>query len=176
MGRIERFALSTFPPCVNGPWTRGSWQQIASLRTHKIEKTAHSHAVHFTSVFFEKRNALSSTMAHPCPPTFGAVYFIRLAKPIIQPSSNHANSVVRKFVSYFGLEAVVVAAVWRRLMKEGLLHGTSFEPKHLLWTLLFLKQYLAEPVHSAMCSCVEKTFRKRVWEGCSLLCDLTLVS
>ena len=36
-------------------------------------------------------------------------------------------------------------------------------PKHLLWTLLFLKLYDVENVLAPMCGCSEKTFRKWVW-------------
>ena len=60
----------------------------------------------------------------------------------------------------------LVALVWRELMEDGWIvrcAGRCPHPKHLLWSLLFLKIYGVEEVHAARVGCDEKTFRKWAW-------------
>jgi hypothetical protein len=72
---------------------------------------------------------------------------------------------LRRFVALFGIEPHLCAIVWRELIASG---WTSFtrrpEPKHLLWTLLFLKCYPTEEFLATLVGAVdEKTTRKWVW-------------
>lgn len=75
----------------------------------------------------------------------------------------------RRFLSFFGVELVVVAQVWELLLVPAApeddpeLNGAR--PEHLLWALLFLKKYGDESEHAALCGAAkgavdEKTFRK----------------
>lgn len=72
----------------------------------------------------------------------------------------------RRFVAHYGIEPRLVALVWRELMEDGWIvrcAGRCPHPKHLLWSLLFLKIYGVEEVHAARVGCDEKTFRKWAW-------------
>ena len=50
-----------------------------------------------------------------------------------------------------------------------------FQPKHLLWTLLFLKGYSTENIHAQMAGCSAKTFRKWVWFTIDKLSNIEVV-
>ena len=52
--------------------------------------------------------------------------------------------------------------------------ASGVQPKHLLWTLLFLKTYATEPILCALVGGVdEKTFRTKVW---FLVCEIALLA
>ena len=51
-----------------------------------------------------------------------------------------------RFITFFGIVSSVVADVWNRLIEKGDPELESAEPFHLLWALLFLKQYPTETV------------------------------
>jgi hypothetical protein len=59
------------------------------------------------------------------------------------------------FDSHFGTEPKVVAIVWNMMEKP-----KGARPKHLLWTLLFLKLYSNEDVLKNMAKTSKNTFRK----------------
>ena len=73
----------------------------------------------------------------------------------------------RRFRGLFGARIEIVLKVWSMLLEDGLRPKKS-KPKHLLWTLYFLKVYPREPPG---CSAVggskgaidPKTLRKWVW-------------
>jgi hypothetical protein len=73
----------------------------------------------------------------------------------------------RRFRSLFGARIEIVLKVWSMLLEDGLRPKKS-KPKHLLWTLYFLKVY---PREAPGCSAVggskgvidQKTLRKWVW-------------
>jgi hypothetical protein len=72
----------------------------------------------------------------------------------------------RRFASWFGTEPLVCSILWKKLVHSGWfdhagMRGT--DPKHLLWTLLFLKCYATESVNSAIVGVDEKTYRKWIW-------------
>jgi len=81
----------------------------------------------------------------------------------------------RRFRSGLGISSHVCSWYWNRLEEECLL-PTGFQPKHFIWTLLFMKLYCAESVNAAICGCDEKTFRKWSWLGMQAIGDLELVS
>jgi len=77
------------------------------------------------------------------------------------------SSETRHFREFFGTSLLVVNKLWWLLVKNDLLPEKS-RPKHLLWTLYFLKVY---PKQSPGCSVVgasssavdPKTFKKWFW-------------
>jgi hypothetical protein len=68
----------------------------------------------------------------------------------------------RKFHSHFATTPLACAAVWNRLESQDLLPRRRWpHPKHLLWTMLFLKTYGSEDVLASQCHTTEKTLR--IW-------------
>ena len=80
----------------------------------------------------------------------------------------------RQFIAFFGCSPRVCAAIWNRI--ERLSPSRLFTPGRLLWTLMFLKLYSCEDVLATIAGCTRFCFRKWVWYGIDLLCDLDLVS
>jgi len=81
----------------------------------------------------------------------------------------------------FGSSPRVCAAIWNRIQlhrrREGLAEDEEFRqftPSRLLWTLLFLMLYSSEDVLAGIAG-TRKTFRKWVWYGIDVLCELDLV-
>ena len=72
-----------------------------------------------------------------------------------------------QFVSFFGVEPLIVAIIWSMIVDEDhalvAFHVDSPKPIHLLWALLFLKCYNTNTRNAAMASCDEKTFRHWSW-------------
>ncbi len=79
----------------------------------------------------------------------------------------------RRFRSMFGVSPEVCAKTWNKL---GSLRPENSEPRHLLWTLLFLKVYATETVNAAICSVDEKTFRTWVRKFVTAISQLRIVS
>ena len=89
-----------------------------------------------------------------------------VAKEVLQwPSSRKWNSSDkdRRIRSFFGAPSNVVADLWNRIRDRGGLEDGA-KPKHLLWALVFLKNY--SPIE-ILCSIVgwpsTKTFSKWAW-------------
>jgi hypothetical protein len=100
----------------------------------------------------------------------GAPDFVDAARDIQNRASKPAGaalSMTRHFREFFGASLVVVNKLWWLLLKHNLLPKKS-RPKHLLWTLYFVKVY---PRQSPGCLVVgaifgainPKTFWKWVW-------------
>jgi hypothetical protein len=73
--------------------------------------------------------------------------FKKLGSEIMARSTDGGKSAAvfeARFVTFFGVICVVVANVWNRLVDKGDPELESAEPFHLLWGLLFLKQYPPE--------------------------------
>jgi hypothetical protein len=73
----------------------------------------------------------------------------------------------RRFHSLFGVRIEIVLKVWLMLWEDGLRPKKS-KPKHLLWTLYFLKVYPREAhgcsdVGKSKGTIVPKTLQKWVW-------------
>ena len=96
--------------------------------------------------------------------------FLRDARDIQNRTSRCVGTAAmedRRFRSLFGARIEIVLKVWLMLGKDGLRPKKS-KPRHLLWTLYFLKVY---PREAPGCSAVggskgaidPKTFRKWVW-------------
>lgn len=87
---------------------------------------------------------------------------------------NIANSGItanRKYRSFFGISPEVCAKLWRLLTEK----PTNSKPKHLLWSLLFLKCYNVEHVNASIVEVDEKTYRKWTWIFVNQLAELDVV-
>ena len=72
----------------------------------------------------------------------------------------HTDNFDREFRTLFGCSPVVCATIWVKCKfeKKGVL------PKHLLWTLMFLKLYETERVHITIAGMSDRqVFREKVW-------------
>ncbi len=96
--------------------------------------------------------------------------FLRDARDIQNRTSRCVGTAAmedRRFRGLFGARIEIVLKVWSMLLEDGLRPKKS-KPKHLLWTLYFLKVY---PREAPGCSAVggskgaidPKTLRKWVW-------------
>lgn len=79
---------------------------------------------------------------------------------------------LRRFKAFFGVTPTVCAICWE-VLKDNLPQGA--EPKHLLWALLFLKQYCSEHNRRSILGADEKTIRKWTWLFVDLLSRLDVV-
>ena len=71
----------------------------------------------------------------------------------------------RLFASLFGANNMAIAKLWILICDGNTLYTGAdgfVEPKHLLWTLMFLKQYTTEEVLASNAGVTAKTFRKHV--------------
>ena len=96
--------------------------------------------------------------------------FHRAAREIMNRAGRRVGTAAmedRRFRSFFGAQFEIVRMVWD-MLGEGGLRPEKSEPKHLLWTLYFLKVY---PREGPGCAAVggsrgavdPKTMRKWVW-------------
>jgi hypothetical protein len=76
------------------------------------------------------------------------------------------------FPSLFGVSPVLCGIIWELLTKRGNLDG-GCQPKHLLWTLFFLKCYAYESVLSQVLKSDRKTTRKWIWYLVSKIAELS---
>jgi hypothetical protein len=105
--------------------------------------------------------------------------FLRDARDIQNRTSRCVGTAAmedRRFRGLFGARIEIVLKVWSMLMEDGLRPKKS-KPKHLLWTLYFLKVY---PREAPGCSAVggskgaidPKTLRKWVWHFIERIAEL----
>jgi hypothetical protein len=72
----------------------------------------------------------------------------------------------RQYRSHFGCSERLTALAWNRMVSDGCL-PTKAQPKHLLWTLFWMKSYETEEICCSTCNVgCENTFRK--WRGLML--------
>jgi hypothetical protein len=97
--------------------------------------------------------------------------FFRAARDIMNRVGRKIGTAARenrRFREHFGAPFAIVRMVWDMLVLEGGLLPKNGKPKHLLWTLYFLKCY---PKEGPGCAAVggsrgaidPKTMRKWVW-------------
>ena len=79
----------------------------------------------------------------------------------------------RRFKALFGVSSEICAILWEELKVARL---TNSKPVHLLWALLFLKNYATEDVNCEIASVDPKTFRKWVWVILKAMSNISLVS
>lgn len=82
------------------------------------------------------------------------------------------NVSFRRFKSFFGVTPAVCSLIWQMLIGK---KPPEAEPKHLLWSLNFLKQYNVEHTRRSIFKADEKTIRKWSWVFIQLLADLNVV-
>ena len=78
----------------------------------------------------------------------------------------------RRYKSLFGCSSEITAKLWNLLLRLMSVIKLGCQPQHLLWTLLFLKQYASETVLCELCGCDEKTLRKWVWLMLDMIVEL----
>lgn len=79
---------------------------------------------------------------------------------------------LRRFKTFYGVSPNISRILWA-LIETNV--PETCEPKHLFWTLHFLKQYNTESVNRATFKADGKTIRKYVWLIIDLLADLDVV-
>jgi hypothetical protein len=87
-----------------------------------------------------------------------------------------SKTFLRRFSGLFGCSPLICSKLWSLLQLDGYLNNLAAgkqHPRHLLWALLFLKQYNPEEVNSQMCHCDEKTYRKWVWIVVKAIAELS---
>jgi len=67
----------------------------------------------------------------------------------------------RTFKANFGVSLGVVALAWEHTLQMST-EEDFVQPKHMLWTIMFLKQYSSEDVMAGQCDTIPKTFRKHL--------------
>ena len=83
------------------------------------------------------------------------------SRNLIDPHNRMSRKALdRTYVSFFGVCPEVTGVIWA-LIKSKL--TKKLKPKHLLWSLMFLKQYSNETVLCALANTTPKTLRKWVW-------------
>lgn len=76
-----------------------------------------------------------------------------------------------RFMANFGTPPSIVALLWQMMASiNGI--DTYCKPKHLLWTLMFLKTYATFDVIACRVGADEKTVRKWVWYVVFTVADL----
>lgn len=73
---------------------------------------------------------------------------------------NNEDVGLRRFIAMFGVTPSICSAIWN-LLESNLPQGRTVN--HLLWALLFLKNYCTEETNRAIIRADEKTIRKWVW-------------
>lgn len=99
--------------------------------------------------------------------------FFDLGKKIIKHESRSGLVGLRRFKSFFGVSPTICGTAWR-LIQDNL--PNNYEKIHLLWALMFLKNYATETINHALANCDEKTFRTKVWTVVGELALMKVVS
>lgn len=86
-------------------------------------------------------------------------------------SENSGLTGMRKFISFYGISPEVCSLLWKTIQNK----PNGSEPKHLLWCMLFLKNYNTEHVNASIVNADEKTFRLWVWRFIELLAKIDVV-
>jgi len=90
---------------------------------------------------------------------------------------------MRMFKQYFGVSPLVLATCWRllmvhfshlRIIKTSNSRLKVLEPKHLLWTCLFMKTYGKESINCNIADTNVKTFRYWTWITLKLISELEI--
>lgn len=77
----------------------------------------------------------------------------------------------RRYRGLFGVSPATCAVLWKMIEKK----PPGSKPKHLLWSLMFLKSYANEHLNSSVVGVDEKTYRKWNWIFINLLAELNVV-
>ena len=105
--------------------------------------------------------------------------FINIASGFIAFSNVSTCYIKDKhFAGWFGVSSSVCKEIWCLLQRHSqqTLQETKVRRIHLLYTLLFLRQYAGERVVANMVKRTEKTVRKWIWLVIPMLSNLPMVS
>ena len=103
-----------------------------------------------------------------------APLFVALAEELFRrPIGAAPSTVMKRYRSLFGVTPAVTAQAWNLV---GAKLPNNAHPRHLLWTLLFLKCYPLEVVMCAMTGANERTVRFWVWLVVRRLAEIDTVS
>lgn len=98
--------------------------------------------------------------------------FLKLGNRYTDSKRSRSQKVkLRRFKSFFGVTPTVCSLVWLRIKSN----APGSHPKHLLWGLLFLKQYSIEHIRRSIVNADEKTIRKWSWIFVKLISDMNVV-
>ena len=67
----------------------------------------------------------------------------------------------RQYRSYFGMNKVTIALAWKLCFAESTYSDFPL-PKHMLWAMMFLKQYVSEDILAIAAGVTPKTLRKHI--------------
>lgn len=99
-------------------------------------------------------------------------YFRTLCANILKKTCYfYSKTVYRSEKELFAVSSVVCYSIWEAIYSN--LEDSS-KPEHLLWALLFLKNYSTENTHCVIAGS-PKTFRKWSWTYISHIADLKTV-
>ena len=94
-----------------------------------------------------------------------------------EPSSSSATTNSRRFRSVFGINPLICRHVWNLIAcSPNAITVPTARPKHLLWALLFLKQYNSTEFNAAITGADEKTHRKWTWLFVTFIAEINVVS
>jgi hypothetical protein len=74
----------------------------------------------------------------------------------------------RVMKAFYGTDANVMCDLWQRCRRP-----SKTEPKHLLWTLMYMKLYCPEDVMTILCSTSKCTFLKWIWLWIEAIADFS---
>lgn len=98
--------------------------------------------------------------------------FKKIGFKYMKHSSKKSEKVgLRRFKCFFGVTPHTCSLIWSLLSIP-----LESQPKHLLWSLYFLKQYDAESIRRTLFHVDEKTIRKWTWIFVTLISDLNVVT
>ena len=103
------------------------------------------------------------------------ILFITLAAFVTHRKDNYDTQTAKvQFRRAFGVFTEVASIVWGVIIIEHLPNITvAAKPIHLLWTLLFLKQYLTGEMLEAVTGRTRKTSMKYIWALVSVLAQMS---
>ena len=97
--------------------------------------------------------------------------FICAGQGNINKELKQSSYSIRRYRSFFGIGPDIASKIWGMVA----IPAHSY-PKHLLFSLLFLKNYNAEHLNASLCNVDERTFRKWSWYYIREMAGLSIVS
>ena len=110
---------------------------------------------------------------HIPPDTFLREGYNMIGRQVSSCPITFTATSTQRFCSTFGVNALICTQLWYLIginAGENLIRTAL--PKHLLWSLLLLKQYNSTEIASAIAGVDEKTYRKWSWIFVHILADL----
>lgn len=99
--------------------------------------------------------------------------FVHVAGNMLYRGRHVRRSMGESYVTLFGVSPRLTGVLWEKLTRT-LPDGA--QPKHLLWSLLFLKTYAVEAVHEVITGACRRTFRQWTWCIVRQIASLNMVS